>query len=207
MQGRLIAFEGLDQSGKQTQAELLAAHLRDRGRQVQLVSFPEYETAIGHEIARALAGERDYGPEVMQLLYVANRYERKPELRRWLEEGRIIVSDRYAALHYSHHFEGFLLNRIPLMRKLKWRLVGTSNVILGGMSSMNKSLIAERPDGDGLTVGFLSRGLPYIELGYGVENIFKFFRVDFIHRLTYLDETKNPDVRRFGVLVSFQFNL
>lgn len=117
------------------------------------------------------------------------------------------ISDRYASMHYSHHFEGFLLNRIPLMRKLKWRLVGTSNIILGGMSSMNKALIAERPDADGLTVGFLSRGLPYVELGYGVENIFKFFRVDFIHRLSYLDEEKNPDVRRFGVLVSFQFNL
>lgn len=117
------------------------------------------------------------------------------------------VSDRYAALHYSHHFEGLLLNRIPLMRKLKWRLVGTSNVILGGMSSMNKALIAERPDDDALQIGFLSRGLPYIELGYGVENIFKFFRVDFIHRLTYLDKSKNPDVRKFGVLFSFQFNL
>lgn len=117
------------------------------------------------------------------------------------------VSDRFASLHYSHHFEGFLLNRIPLMRKLKWRLVGTSNVILGGMSSMNKALIAERPDEEGLTVGFLSRGLPYIELGYGVENILKFFRVDFIHRVTYLDKTKNPDVRKFGVLFSFQFNL
>jgi hypothetical protein len=117
------------------------------------------------------------------------------------------VSDRYASMHYSHHFEGFLLNRIPLMRKLKWRLVGTSNIILGGMSSMNKALIAEKPDEDELTVGYLSRGLPYIELGYGVENIFKLFRVDFIHRLTYLDKTKNPDVRKFGVLFSFQFNL
>ncbi|MDQ2655917.1 MAG: DUF5686 family protein, partial [Bacteroidota bacterium] len=117
------------------------------------------------------------------------------------------VSDRYASLHYSHHFEGLLLNRIPLMRKLKWRLVGTSNIILGGMSSMNKALVAEKPDKDGIAVGFLSRGLPYIELGYGVENIFKFFRVDFIHRLTYLDKEKNPDVRKFGVLFSFQFNL
>lgn len=116
------------------------------------------------------------------------------------------VSDRYASLHYSHHFEGLLLNRIPLMRKLKWRLVGTSNVILGGMSSMNKALIAETTTEEE-PVGFLSRGLPYIELGYGVENIFKFFRVDFIHRLTYLDKAKNPDVRRFGILVSFQFNL
>ena len=117
------------------------------------------------------------------------------------------VSDRYASLHYSHHFEGLLLNRIPLMRKLKWRLVGTSNIILGGMSSMNKALIAERPDEEGVTVGYLSRGAPYIELGYGVENILKFFRVDFIHRVTYLDKAKNPDVRKFGVLFSFQFTL
>ena len=116
------------------------------------------------------------------------------------------ISDRYASLHYSHHFEGLLLNRIPLMRKLKWRLVGTSNVILGGMSSMNKALVADKPQ-EGQNVGFLSRGIPYIELGYGVENIFKFFRVDFIHRLTYLDKTENPDVRKFGVLFSFQFNL
>lgn len=117
------------------------------------------------------------------------------------------VSDRFAALHYSHHFEGLLLNRIPLMRKLKWRLVGTSNIILGGMSSMNKALVADKPDEDGRSVGFMSRGLPYIELGYGVENIFKFFRVDFIHRVTYLDKEKNRDVRKFGVLFSFQFNL
>lgn len=118
------------------------------------------------------------------------------------------ISDRYASLHYSHHFEGFLLNRIPLMRKLKWRLVGTSNIILGGMNQRNKELIADRPDADSRSaVGFLSRGEPYVELGYGVENIFKFFRVDFIHRLTYLDKTKNPDVRKFGVLFSFQFNL
>ena len=56
-------------------------------------------------------------------------------------------------------------------------------------------------------VGFLLNGKPYIELGYGVENIFKFFRVDFIHRMSYLDKTQNPDVRKFGVLFSFQFNL
>jgi hypothetical protein len=116
------------------------------------------------------------------------------------------VSDRYASLHYSHHFEGLLLNRIPVMRKLKWRLVGTSNVIFGGMSSMNRALIAETAAGEE-QVGFLSRGVPYIELGYGVENIFKFFRVDLVHRLTYLEKTENPDVRKFGVLFSFQFNL
>jgi dTMP kinase len=95
--GRLIAFEGLDQSGKQTQAELLRDRLKQDGRKARLVSFPDYATSIGEEIARALQGEREYGPDVMQLLYIANRYERKPDLMRWLEGGLILVSDRYTA--------------------------------------------------------------------------------------------------------------
>jgi dTMP kinase len=93
----LIAFEGLDQSGKQTQAELLRDRLKAEGRKARLVSFPDYGTSIGEEIARALAGERDYEPDVMQLLYVANRYERKADLQRWIDGGLILVSDRYTA--------------------------------------------------------------------------------------------------------------
>src|SRR6478672_2570863 len=97
MPGLLIAFEGLDQSGKQTQAEMLRDRLKEDGLKARLVSFPDYATSIGEEIARALQGERDYGPDVMQLLYIANRYERKPDLQRWLEGGLILVSDRYTA--------------------------------------------------------------------------------------------------------------
>ena len=93
----LIVFEGLDQSGKQTQAEMLRDRLKQDGRKARLVSFPDYGTSIGEEIARALQGERDYGPDVMQLLYVANRYERKPDLQRWLDGGLTLVCDRYLA--------------------------------------------------------------------------------------------------------------
>ena len=97
MTGHLIAFEGLDQSGKQTQAELLRDRLKQEGRKARLVSFPDYATSIGEEIARALQGEREYEPDVMQLLYIANRYERKPDLLRWLNGGLMLVSDRYTA--------------------------------------------------------------------------------------------------------------
>jgi dTMP kinase len=95
--GHLIAFEGLDQSGKQTQAERLAAMLGSAGRQVEFLSFPEYATAIGAEIGRALQGNRDYAPDTLQLLYVANRYEFRPRIERWLGEGAVIVCDRYLA--------------------------------------------------------------------------------------------------------------
>lgn len=97
MPGHLIVFEGLDQSGKQTQAERLRDGLIARGHTVKLVSFPDYTTKIGGEIERALAGEREYPPDVMQLLYVANRYEWRRSLEAWLAEGTFVVSDRYLA--------------------------------------------------------------------------------------------------------------
>jgi Family of unknown function (DUF5686)/CarboxypepD_reg-like domain len=119
------------------------------------------------------------------------------------------VSDRYMSFQYQHKFEGFILNRIPLMRKLKWRLVGTANILYGGLSKANRAIIADTtPDRqEALQPGFLEPGRPYVELGYGVENIFKFFRVDFVHRLSYLDENRSPSVRKFAVLFSFQFSL
>lgn len=95
--GVLMAFEGLDQSGKETQAQLLRDRLKEEGRKVRIVSFPDYSTSIGEELARALQGERDYRPDVMQLLYVANRYERKPDLVRWIDGGLMVLCDRYLA--------------------------------------------------------------------------------------------------------------
>ena len=60
--GLLVAFEGLDQSGKQTQAEALVRHFADAGRGCRLLSFPDYATPIGARDRRGLHGERDYGP-------------------------------------------------------------------------------------------------------------------------------------------------
>ena len=93
----LISFEGLDQSGKQTQAERLVDALRLNGHEVHFLSFPDYTTAIGSEIARALQGQRDYAADALQLLYVANRYEHRPQIDNWLSGGGVVVCDRYLA--------------------------------------------------------------------------------------------------------------
>ncbi|MEO8077226.1 MAG: dTMP kinase [Acidobacteriota bacterium] len=97
MSGFLIAFEGLDQSGKQTQAERVRDHVMSLGRECQLLSFPDYATAIGTEISRGLHGEREYPADVMQLMYVANRYERRAEMSHRLANGVVLVCDRYTA--------------------------------------------------------------------------------------------------------------
>ena len=97
MRGLLIAFEGLDQSGKQTQAQGLRDYFSARGRDCRLLSFPDYGTPIGVEISRALHGDREYAADTLQLLYIANRYEYRAELESLIEAGVVILCDRYIA--------------------------------------------------------------------------------------------------------------
>jgi len=97
MHGHLIAFEGLDQSGKQTQAESLRDRLTSLDRVCRLLSFPDYATAIGSEIHKALHHERDYPADVMQMLYVANRGEKRAQIEEWISRGDVVICDRYIA--------------------------------------------------------------------------------------------------------------
>lgn len=106
------------------------------------------------------------------------------------------VSDEYAFANLSHHFDGFFLNRIPLMRKLKWREVVGANAVVGTVNDKNKKVLIF-PD----NLYSLNRG-PYVEATVGIENIFKVFRFDGVYRLTYLD---NPRVTPFSIRFSMQF--
>jgi hypothetical protein len=111
-------------------------------------------------------------------------------------------SDQFVSLQYRHHFEGFLLNSIPLLRRFNWRLTGYANVLAGSLSQANLNISDPLPFPPGNAN--LSWNRPYLEVGYGVENILRFIRIDFIHRLSYLE---NDRARRFGVLFTAQFKL
>lgn len=117
-------------------------------------------------------------------------------------------SDRYLELRYRHHFEGFILNRIPLIKKLKWRLLANINIIEGGMRKENKAainqLITDNAGNQVLPFNTLKNGVPYIEVGYGLENIFKIFRISAFHRITY---TGKPNTKDFGIRFGFQLIL
>ena len=108
------------------------------------------------------------------------------------------ITDRSATLRLDHHFEGLLLNSLPGIRALNWRLVATGNVLYGKLSERNRRANGNTTDLPG------SISTPYMEVGYGIENIFKFLRVDFIHRLTYRNI---PGTSDFGIKVGAQFRL
>jgi hypothetical protein len=115
------------------------------------------------------------------------------------------VTDQYASIQYRQNFEGLFLNRMPLIQRLKWRLLATANVLVGSLSQANEDLIPPPSTGGLKYEAFaLQPGKPYVELGYGVENIFKIFRIDFIHRLDYLDI---PNARSFGIFFTAQIQL
>jgi dTMP kinase len=95
--GRLVAFEGLDQSGKQTQALRLRQALEASGVSVVSFDFPDYTTPIGREIGAALGRQRTFPPDCLQLLYVANRCEHRPAIESALAAGQWVVCDRYLA--------------------------------------------------------------------------------------------------------------
>jgi hypothetical protein len=106
------------------------------------------------------------------------------------------VSDRYISLFAEHHFQGFFLNRIPLIRQLNWREVIGCNILYGRLSEKNAGLM-EFPE------GLSALNEPYYEAGLGIENIFKLFRVDAIWRFSYLD---HPNISRMGIRTTMQFN-
>lgn len=106
------------------------------------------------------------------------------------------VSDRYISILAEHHFQGFFLNRIPLIRKLHWREVLNCHILFGDLSENNKNLMIF-PEGLG------SLNEPYYEAGAGIENIFKIFRIDAMWRFSYLD---HPNVSPFGIRASMRFS-
>lgn len=111
------------------------------------------------------------------------------------------MSDRYASLNIQHSFNGFFLNKTPLIKKLQWREVVSLKVLKGSLTAKNDP--ASNPDlfrfpanGQGTPFVHALGKTPYVEGSVGITNIFKFLRVDLVRRFTYLD---NPEVAKWGI--------
>jgi len=105
------------------------------------------------------------------------------------------VSDQYVSLSWTHHFNGLFLNKVPLIRKLKWREVAYANGVWGSLQDENRIPL-------NFPQNLFTLDVPYYEAGVGIENILKLIRVDALWRLAYLD---NPGITKFGVRAMLQF--
>jgi dTMP kinase len=117
--GKIIVIEGIDQAGKRTQSNLLQSGLlinalKSSGNICTIMDFPDYTTPIGQEISAFLDGKRNYTLETKHLLMSANRWEKKKEIESMIENGTIIIMDRY--------YQSNLVYGVSHGLNLKWLL-------------------------------------------------------------------------------------
>lgn len=108
------------------------------------------------------------------------------------------ASDQFISASIYHHFEGLFLNKVPLLRKLKWREVVTLKTVWGTVNKKNRETLIF-PE----TLSALDKG-PYAEASVGIENIFKVFRLDAFWRLNY---QLPRAIDNFGFKFGFQLAL
>lgn len=118
------------------------------------------------------------------------------------------VSDKYTSINYTHYFNGLLLNRIPLLKQLKFRELFSVKALFGDVGennnpNKNPNLFEYPTDDNGKPLTFTLDGKPYVEASIGISNIMKFLRVDLVKRMTYND---NPNAPSLGVRARFKFD-
>ena len=104
--GKLIAVEGIDGSGKRTQVERLTLALKARGYSIYSTGFPQYESWFGKMVGQFLNGDlgslENVDPHFTTLLYAGDRFEAKPKLEAALNNGQIVLVDRYVGSNLAH---------------------------------------------------------------------------------------------------------
>ncbi len=105
--GKLIVIDGIDGSGKATQTKFLADRLKREGYKVKTIDFPRYyDNFFGALIGDYLSGKfGDFiqtDPQVASVLYAADRFESSQQIRKWLDAGYVVISDRYVSANQIH---------------------------------------------------------------------------------------------------------
>ncbi len=106
MNGKLIVICGTDGSGKGTQTEILIKKLKDKGINVEMTDFPQYDKDSSFMIKEYLNGKfgsaKEVGPYKASIFYAVDRYHASFQMKKWLAEGKIIVSNRYVSANFGH---------------------------------------------------------------------------------------------------------
>ena len=115
MKGKLIAIEGIDGAGKETQSKLLLKFLEEKGIPCVRLEYPDYGSPTGMLIHEYLHGRKEFNLEVQYLLHATDRVKDKERILRFLQEGRTVICDRYLTSALAHQCaQGY-----PLEKALK----------------------------------------------------------------------------------------
>lgn len=122
--GKLIVIDGTDGSGKTTQTNLLVERLKQDGKKVKVINFPDYYSNffgkfIGHCLSEQYYNFVKVHPKIASVLYAADRYESSKKIENWLKKGGVVIADRYASANQIHQ-GGKITNTKKRESFLKW---------------------------------------------------------------------------------------
>src|SRR6056297_98196 len=104
--GKLIVFEGIDGSGKATQANYLTKFLKKKGIEVKKIDFPQYETKSAGMVENYLDGKygsaKEVSPYRASIFFACDRFDASFQMKKWLKEGKVVIVDRYLASNIAH---------------------------------------------------------------------------------------------------------
>lgn len=122
--GKFFVFEGLDGSGKSTQAKLLAEFLKRKGYQVEKIDFPQYGKKSAGLIENYLTGiygtSKEVGPYIGSIFYACDRYDLSFKIKKWLNDGKIVISDRYVVSNVGHQGGKIVRNKKEWDKYIDW---------------------------------------------------------------------------------------
>ena len=121
--GKFFVFEGIDGCGKSTQTKLLEKYFKQKGYKVEKIDFPQHgerSSAMVDDYLTGKYGSADQvGPYIASIFYSIDRYDASFKIRKWLEDGKIVISDRYLVSNIGH--QGGKIKNLKNWRKyVKW---------------------------------------------------------------------------------------
>ena len=122
--GKLIVIDGTDGSGKATQVKYLEDHLKKDGYKIKIVDFPEYYKNffgkfIGHCLSEQYYNWINVHPKIASALYAADRWESSKDMRKWLDQGYIVIANRYVSANQIH--QGGKIKNVKKRKEfIKW---------------------------------------------------------------------------------------
>lgn len=121
--GKFIIIEGIDGSGKSTQSKLLTKRLKKQGHKTVLIDFPQYGKKSAGLVEEYLIGKygnsKNVGPYRASIFYACDRYDASFKIRKWLDNGKIVISDRYISSNIGHQ-GGKISDKKERKKFLKW---------------------------------------------------------------------------------------
>ena len=121
--GKFFVFEGIDGCGKSTQTKLLANYCIKKGYKVEKIDFPQHGERSSAMVDDYLTGKygsaEEVGPYIASIFYACDRYDASFKIKKWLNEGNIVISDRYLVSNIGHQ-GGKLRNKKEWKKYVNW---------------------------------------------------------------------------------------